>query len=120
MELLLRRNNKRRMRGAKRKRSSRYWILSLGATGAIIAFTIGGSHRVTVAYAEKHGNSFEISKTVDDRFAQIEFNIPEGPLETVLGAFEIGGIVTKEGPSDHSPYFILAIQDASRDLAHFV
>lgn len=78
---------KKRRRHVAKRRGPRYWVLAMGAAGAIVAFTVGNSRRMMVAYAS--GDKIEFSKRVnDERFASIEFNIPPGDLETVLKEFQ--------------------------------
>src|SRR5687767_251120 len=76
---------KARRRGG---RGARYWVLSAFSTGAIIAFTIGSSHRMVVGYAEERNGRLEMVSRTDDRDTSIDFNIPAGPLGTVLAEFQ--------------------------------
>lgn len=99
MELILRRAGKKKAR-KNGKRGARYWVVAMGTTGAIIAFALGGSHRLTVAYAEERGGRLEITKRVDDAFSSIDFSIPAGTLGEVIKAFEkrAGLTVNAENP----------------------
>lgn len=73
--------------GGKRKRRAkrgpRYWVLSIGAAGAIIAFTVGNSRAMRVTYAEYER---PVAAAVSD--SAVDFNIPAGPLTEVIVAFQ--------------------------------
>lgn len=75
---------KRRKKG--RGRGPKYWVLSIGAAGAIIAFTVGTSRAMQVGYAGFGGSSYSNSAAASD--TPIDLNIPEGPLSEVLAAFQ--------------------------------
>ncbi|MEQ1763254.1 MAG: TonB-dependent siderophore receptor [Pyrinomonadaceae bacterium] len=68
------------------KKGARYWVLSALSTGAIIAFTIGTSHRMVVGYAEERNGRLEMVSR-EDINSTIDFNIPAGSLGEVLEAF---------------------------------
>lgn len=101
MTITLRRAGKKNRKSKNGKRGPRYWVLALGTTGAIIAFTLGNSHQMAVAYAEDRNGYLEITKQVDDTFATIDFNIAAGQLGDVIAAFEkrTGIIVSVENDS---------------------
>ncbi|MFN2501342.1 MAG: TonB-dependent siderophore receptor, partial [Pyrinomonadaceae bacterium] len=80
--------SRKKNRSGRRTRGPRYWIVSLGTMGAIVAFTVGNSRAMSVAYAERDGNTLTISGRSEREPAKIEFKIPSGPLETVIAAFE--------------------------------
>ncbi len=65
------------------KRGPKYWVLSIGAAGAIVAFTVGNSRAMRVTYAEFDRPA--ASKTME---APVDFNIPAGPLTEVIAAFQ--------------------------------
>lgn len=71
-----------------RRRGGRYWVVAMGTMGAIVAFTVGSSRAMTVAYAERDGDRLTIGKTADNEFIKIEFKIAAGRLEDVMAAFE--------------------------------
>lgn len=75
----------KRRRKNDRKRGPRYWVLSIGAAGAIVAFTVGSSRAMRVTYAE-----FErpAASRTDRRETPIDFKIPAGPLGEVIGVFQ--------------------------------
>lgn len=79
-----------RDRSIKRKRRAnrgpRYWILSVGAAGAIIAFTVGNSRAMRVAYTEYERPAAAVIS--DKRETVIDFNIPAGPMSEVIAAFQ--------------------------------
>lgn len=85
MNLIINRASKKKGRA---RRGPRYWIVSMGTMGAIVAFTVGSSRAMTVAYAERNGNTLTIAKLADGEFAKYEFNIPAGRLEEILASFE--------------------------------
>lgn len=86
MSLLVRKANKKNRSG--KRRGARYWVIALGATGAIVGFTLGNSHQMMVGYAAERDGRLEITREVDGKFESIEFNIPAGPLRTVIAEFE--------------------------------
>ncbi|HKP69501.1 MAG TPA: TonB-dependent siderophore receptor [Pyrinomonadaceae bacterium] len=76
-------------RGKKgRGRGPRYWVIAVGAAGAIVAFTVGNSHRMVTAYAAERHGVLEVGRSDDQRFAAIDFNIPAGTLRSVLDAYQ--------------------------------
>ena len=76
---------KRRARSA--KAGPRYWVLAFGAAGAIVAFTVGNSHRMFTAYAHPRNGALEIAVRADE-LSVTEFDIPAGPLRDVLATFQ--------------------------------
>ncbi|MEO6390775.1 MAG: TonB-dependent siderophore receptor [Pyrinomonadaceae bacterium] len=90
--------HKRRNRSA--KRGPRYWILTVGAMGALVAFTVGNSRAVRIGYAAERNGRVEITdtSTVDRKI--LKFAIAPGRLEEVLEAFKsiTGLTVTVEKP----------------------
>src|SRR5687768_17277928 len=84
----LRRAGSRKKRARTKRRGPRYWVVAFGAAGAIVAFTIGNSHRMMTAYAHDRGGVLEIGGNPDESFTVIEFNIPAGALRDVLAAFQ--------------------------------
>ena len=80
--------SKRKLRSGSRGSGPRYWVLAAGAAGAIVAFTVGNSHRMFTAYAHGRGGALEIAAMDDDTFSVTEFNIPKGTLRDVLDAFQ--------------------------------
>ena len=60
----------------------------MGAMGAIVAFTLGGSHKMMVAYAQENNGTLEIVRTTDEGADVYRFDIPPGVLKTVLESFE--------------------------------
>lgn len=67
------------------KRGPRYWVLSIGAAGAIIAFTVGNTRAMRVTYAEYDR---PVATAYADAETTIDFNIPAGPLTEVIAAFQ--------------------------------
>ncbi len=79
-------NNKHK--NGKRKRKPRYWILSATTIGILVAYTVGGSRAMNVAYVkDEHA---EVTRFLtDDNDKNLKyFNIPAGNLEEVAAAFE--------------------------------
>ena len=70
-----------------RRRGPRYWVIAFGAAGAIVAFTVGNSHRMFTTYAHERNGVLEISRSDDGKFTSIDFNIPAGKLREVLDAY---------------------------------
>lgn len=68
------------------RKGARYWVLSALSTGAIIAVTIGSSHRMVVGYAEERNGRLEMVSMHEE--SSIDFNIAAGPLGEVLDAFQ--------------------------------
>ena len=92
------RSTKKRKSAKTRRKGPRYWVVAFGAAGAIVAFTVGNSHRMFTAYASHHNGSLEIGASVDGSFVVTEFDIPAGPLRDVLVAFQKKtGIEVKTG-----------------------
>jgi catecholate siderophore receptor len=76
---------KARRRGG---RGAKYWVLSAFSTGAIIAFTIGSSHRMVVGYVEERNGRMEMVSRFFDDATSIDFDIAAGPLGTVLTEYQ--------------------------------
>ena len=83
----IRKQKGRKKRGGSGAAGPRYWVLAFGAAGAIVAFTVGNSHRMFTAYASHRGNALEISRDVDGSFAVADFDIPKGSLRQVIDSF---------------------------------
>ena len=77
---------KRRKKG---RRGSRYWVLSIGTMGALVAFTVGNSRAVALGYARHAEAAVTAADSQGQNRSQVlRFDIPPGTLETVLGAFQ--------------------------------
>lgn len=76
---------KRRRSG---RRGPRYWVLATCAAGAIVAFTVGSSRAVSVAYAHESDGVYTIVRSDDGAFDKIDFKIQAGDLSTVIAAFQ--------------------------------
>ena len=79
-------NRKRKKKSG--RRGPKYWIVAIGTFGAIVAFTVGNSRAMSVAYAERNDGGLTISRLPDTEFVKMEFKIAAGPLETVISEFE--------------------------------
>ena len=77
----------RRANRRKKKSGPRYWVLAFGTAGAIVAFTVGNSHRMFTAYAHERAGVLEVTKNDDASFAIADFNIPAGVLRDILEAY---------------------------------
>jgi len=87
MNLLVSKSSKKN-RKRHGKKGARYWVLSAISTGAIIAVTIGSSHRMVVGYAESRDGRLEMVSMREDKVSTIDFNIAAGSLGEVLEAFQ--------------------------------
>lgn len=88
MEIKLKKANNTKKRTRSGKPGSRYWIVAFGTMGAIVAFTVGHSRAMNVAYAEHRDGKLVFEKLTGDEFSPIDFNIPAGTLQEVIAAFE--------------------------------
>lgn len=96
MEITITKANRKKRHGRKARRGSRYWIVAIGTMGAIVAFTVGNSRAMSVAYASRQGNELTITRGTGEELAKIDFIIAAGPLKDVLAAFEkAGGVKTQ-------------------------
>lgn len=94
MEIKLQKASKKKRRN--NRRGPRYWVLATGTMGMIVAFTVGSSRAMNVAYAAERDGRLEITRFTDGEFKPFTFNIPAGRLESVLAEFEkITGISVK-------------------------
>ena len=78
--------NKKKKQNRSKRRGPKHWIVAVGTMGILVAYTVGNSRAVSLGYARR---------TVETTHSQLQeqsqvhrFNIPHGPLETVLNAFE--------------------------------
>ncbi len=83
MRISIKRDGKRG-RDKSRRRGARCWVLSVGVLGALVAYTVGDSRAVAIA---------RVRGTAPAPYAQGQsetrrFDIPPGPLESVLDAFQ--------------------------------
>ena len=78
----------RKQRKNNAARKPRYWILSATTVGVLVAFTVGSSRAVEVAFA-KH-NQIETTRKFSDGKNGLtkQFQIPPGSLKEVLTTFE--------------------------------
>lgn len=71
----------------KGRRGPRYWVLSIGTMGALVAFTVGNSRAVAVGYA-RHQTVATVHARGQGQSQVRRFDIPAGTLETVLSTFQ--------------------------------
>jgi catecholate siderophore receptor len=78
-------NEKRNRRNKRRsfKRGLRYWVLGVGTMGILVAYSVGNNRAVTLAHARGPVEAQERVRPETQRF-----DIPPGPLETVLESFQ--------------------------------
>ncbi len=77
----MRLKSRKRTRKA-RRRGPRYWIVAIGAMGALIAYCPANSHNIVLGKARLDNDAKVQAQQ------QITFNIPAGTLESVLLAFQ--------------------------------
>ena len=83
----LNRWNRKKRWNRKGRRGARYWFVAVGTFGAVVAFTLGSSHRVTLAHSNDVARSIHtIANGVGDP-NNIEFAIDAADLGTVMEAF---------------------------------
>lgn len=70
------------------RRKPRHWIIAMGTMGAIVAFTMGGSRQMMVAYAQEDNGNLQIVSSVSEGADVYRFDIPAGVLRTVLESYE--------------------------------
>src|SRR5262245_37315329 len=71
----------------RRRRGPKYWVVAVGTMGALIAFTAGKSHAITLGYARGTDEEIVALKNQDRRPAK-RIIIPAGPLSEVLTRFQ--------------------------------
>lgn len=101
MSLEIKRSNRKKRWNRKGRRGAGYWVVAVGTFGAIVAFTLGNSHRVNVAHASDGFRPASISKSVEDDSTTIDFEIGASDLGTVIEAFrrKTGIQVIAENPA---------------------
>jgi catecholate siderophore receptor len=62
-------------------------VIAAGTAGAIVAFTVGNSHRMLTAYAHHRGGALQIGRMNNEDFAVIDFDIPPGPIRSVIESY---------------------------------
>lgn len=82
-------NSKKKSRKTSRKRGPRYWILAVTAMGVCVAYTVGNSRAVSLAYVRENLEATSSTYSISENQTQKHrFDIPPGTLETVLIAFQ--------------------------------
>src|SRR5258705_9347252 len=84
------RTNSSRKHVRTKRRGPRYWVITVTAMGALVAYTVGNSRRVVLAHApELKGLGFSRLQTRQDTSRQnIRFDIKPGPLSDAIPLFE--------------------------------
>ncbi|HEV3469832.1 MAG TPA: TonB-dependent siderophore receptor [Pyrinomonadaceae bacterium] len=80
--------DRKRRRGGARRRGPRYWVVTVGAMGALVAYTVGHSRAVALAYVRDAGGVATAARQQAQAPAPTRFDIAPGPLDVVLKAFE--------------------------------
>lgn len=77
--------------GARRRRGARYWVLTVGAMGAmVVAYTVGDSRAVALARVRGDGGGAQQAAVTQRREQDSvrRFDIPPGALGDVLASFQ--------------------------------
>ncbi len=74
-------------KGKSRRRRSRCWVLSVGAMGALVAFTVGNSHAIALARVPQSGATATVQSQTQNQSQTFRFDIPAGTLDAALNAF---------------------------------
>ena len=84
------RKSKKKSSNRARKRGPRYWVVALGTMGALVAYTVGNSRAVALAYVrDARGGGWQAaSSPAQTQTPARRFDIPPGPLDAVLSAFQ--------------------------------
>jgi catecholate siderophore receptor len=82
------RRGKGKKRFGSKARGPRYWVIAAGAAGAIVAFTMGNSHRMFTAYAHGSNGTLQLAGKVDGAFTPVDFNIQAASLGEVIDSFQ--------------------------------
>ena len=91
---------KLRRRGRKaRRRGPKYWIVAVGAMGALVAYCPPNSHQIVLGKARLNDDAVQVQR-------QITFDIPAGSLESVLIAFQQVSGIAVVIPDDADPVVI--------------
>lgn len=80
------RSRKRNRNGA-RRRGPRYWIVAVGTAGVLLAHTVGNSKAVTLAFARNDRGATH-TQAQNQQAPAHRFDIPPGPLDAALDAFQ--------------------------------
>ena len=79
------RDGKNRMNRRKAvKRGLKYWVLAVGTTATLIAYSVGNSHAIALARVRGTAPSQQTQGQSEAR----RFDIPPGSMEAVIDAFQ--------------------------------
>jgi|GEM_PF-3610484 len=82
-------NKQKRKRKKSGKRGPRYWILAVTTMGICVAYTVGNSRAVSLAYLRENRSASQTVYSMPENQSQTyRFDIPSGTLEEVLIAFQ--------------------------------
>src|SRR5688572_33942 len=79
--------SRKRGRNGSRRRGPRYWVVAVSTAGVLLAHTVGNSRAVTLALV-RHERGVLHAQTQNRQAPARRFDIPPGPLEAVLDAFQ--------------------------------
>lgn len=81
-----RKSEKKNRRSAKR-RGPKHWVITISTMGMLVAYTVGNSHEVRLAYAQGTRQAAAAASS-QVQTQQIRFDIPPGTLASALDAFQ--------------------------------
>ncbi len=90
--------NKKKTSHRSKRRGPKHWIVAVGTMGVLVAYTIGNSRAVALGYAR--GAAETSHSQVQEKSQVLRFDIPPGPLATVLNAFESVTGLSVQMPDD--------------------
>lgn len=80
---------KKKRRKSRSGRGPRYWVVAISTMGALVAYTVGNSRAVALAYTQEIRSGWTtVQSQNQSQEQQIRFDISPGPLEAVLNAFK--------------------------------
>lgn len=99
MKIQIKKNGKRNSRT--KRRGAKYWVVAVSTMGVLVAYTVGNSRAVSVAYAQDaRVTAGAIYSEEQEQSQTRRFDIPPGTLETVLNAFQSLTGLTVQIPDD--------------------
>lgn len=91
---------KNRKKSKKRsRRGPRHWVVAIGTMGVLVAYTVGESRAVKLAYAQGVRNT-PATVQLQTQEQRIRFDIPPDTLDTVLAAFQTATGLQVSVPND--------------------
>lgn len=80
--------NRRRHKRHARQRGPKQWIVAVTTMGALVAYTIGNSRAVALAFARTERGAFVAPARAQDAPPARRFDIAPGPLDAALDGFQ--------------------------------